>query len=860
MKVNIPKIPHAFFKWYCKREKYEEIHGDLEEFFYEKVETSGSAKARLFYTWNIIRCFQPYAWKIPKSQNSNIVMFKNYFKTSYRSMIKHPLSSFINVFGLAVAIGVCMVTYQFMDFDYSIDRFHEYKDEVYLTTFHVNREGTEEQYGMTPIPLGEMLRQDFTNIKNVCRIQDENAVMKAGDNVFHENIRFVDPEFLKMFTFPLKWGSSGSLSDPNSIILSEEMSIKYFGSENPVGREIKATFNDKKVKSFKIAGVAQKIPMAHIIGFNFLINFENLKVYDPTYNFSDWKGMVDATFVQVKESSNLPVIKSGMEEYRKLQNEVEHDWPISSFDFVKLNDLHLSSGEIRNDISYDGSREGRVGLPFIASFILALACFNYINIAIVSASRRLKEIGLRKVIGANKKLVIVQFLAENLFVTFLAGIVGFFLAATVFLPWFTQFAAITTEFNLLDGNMWLFLSGVLIFTGIVSGLYPAFYISKFQAITIFRGTVKFGKKNRLTKVFLSLQLMLACVGITFAVMFGQNSAYQAKRSWGYNQKQALYVNVPDRSAYDQLKAELRQHTDITSISGSHHHLGKTIATSIVHLPDKQYEVQELSVGPGYFETMGLQLENGRFFEEFKESEHRSIVVNELLVESLELTQPIGAQLRMDSIQYEIVGVAKNFHFDNFYYENRPIIFTLADKKDYRFLTVQVREGAELDTYDVLQSEWGSLFPETPFQGGYQEDVWVGFYEELGIMKKFTRAIAILFVLLASLGLYGLVKLNLTGRVREFSIRKALGASVKNIASTVFNQYLLLSIAAIVFGAPLGHIMITAMMDMMFPDPRPFAYTSAPISAVILVIVLIAVISTQIRKVSRANPVDGLKVE
>ena len=203
---------------------------------------------------------------------------------------------------------------------------------------------------------------------------------------------------------------------------------------------------------------------------------------------------------------------------------------------------------------------------------------------------------------------------------------------------------------------------------------------------------------------------------------------------------------------------------------------------------------------------------------------------------------------------------KDFHFNNFYYENVPTIFTVSDPEEYQYLSLKVRDGTQYDAYKNLQSQWASLLPEIPFQGGYQEDVWPGFYEDLGTMKKFTRAVAMVFVLLAGLGLYGLVKLNIAGRVREFSIRKALGASTKNIANNIFKQYLLLSIIGVVLGAPLGHFLNTAMIDMMFPEPRPFGFTGALISAIILIAVLSMVISSQIRRVSKSNPVDGLKVE
>ena len=240
MKVNIPKIPHTFFRWYCKSEKYEEIHGDLEEFFYEKVENKGLANARLFYIWNVIRCFQPYAWKIPESQNSNIVMFKNYFKTSYRSLKRNPLNSFINLFGLSAAIGVCVVGYAFIKYTFKIDQFHENKDEVYLTTFFADREGTEQQNGTTPTPLGAALRADLAQVTNVCRMEDRKVVVKYGaQKVFHESVSYVDSEFPEMFTFPLKWGSAKSLEDLNSVILSEKMAVKYFGKDYPIGESIK---------------------------------------------------------------------------------------------------------------------------------------------------------------------------------------------------------------------------------------------------------------------------------------------------------------------------------------------------------------------------------------------------------------------------------------------------------------------------------------------------------------------------------------------------------------------------------------------------------------------------------------------
>ncbi|MEM0939357.1 MAG: ABC transporter permease [Bacteroidota bacterium] len=787
-------------------------------------------------------------------------MLKNYFKTSLRSMMKNPLSSFINVFGLAVAIGACMVTYAFIDFDLSIDRFHENKDEIFLTTYNVNREGTQERYGNAPAPLGKMLEDDFSVIENVTRIHDGNVVVKYGEQVFHESVRYVDPAFLNMFTFPLKWGLANSLRDVNSIILSEEMSIKYFGNENPIGQEIKIIVGDNNAKVFRIAGVAEEFPEAKIIDFSFLVNIENMKTLYPLFDFHDWKKLINATFIQVKDPSQLLTIKEKMDRYKVFQNKVETDWPIDSFDFVALHDLHLASDEIKNDISYDGSDEGRISLPIIAGFILALACFNYLNIAIVSAAKRLKEIGLRKVIGAGRGLIVFQFMSENLLLTFIAGIIGFILAATVFLPWFASFAGIASEFDLLDQNMWLVLLTILVFTGIVSGTYPAFYIAKFQAVKIFKGTVRFGKKNAATKVFLTLQLILTCIGIGFAVIFAQNSRYQGERNWGYDQKNVLYAELLEPSELQKLKNAMLKGSNVIAASGSKHHLSKQYATTVVHLPNHQYEVYELAVGANYFETMELRLKEGRFFYENQESDKQSLVVNELFVKNLGLGNAIGTSIKIDSIPYRIIGVVKDFHFNNFYYQLRPTIFTLANEEEHHYLSLKVANTSKIETYRTLQKNWASLFPETPFNGGFQEDSWPGFYEDLEIQQRFTRVIAILFVILASLGLYGLIQLNITGRIREFSIRKTLGAGVRNLTGTIAKQFIIIFAIAIVFGIPATHLLNSAILDMMYPDPRPFGYSGSIISAILLVVVLATVIATQVRKVSKTNPVVGLKAE
>lgn len=862
--ISPPKWPLKLLRLFLKKEYLEEIEGDLEELFRDNIDHGHSSRqAGRMYTWEMVRLLRPVLMKNLRAVHAinQYPMFKNYFKTSFRSLMKNPLSSFINVFGLAVATGICLVVYTFMEYDRSIDQFHKNKNEIYLVTFFAGSDSVIQQYGTTPRPLGDVLKQDFAQIRKVCRVEDRNVVLKYKDNVFHERVRYADAAFLELFTFPLKWGTANSLSDLNSIVLSEEMSIKYFGNENPVGQDMLMVFSDTIKKVFTVTGVAAAFPKSRDIDFNFLVNFENVRVSEPGYDRNDWSKFLNATLVQIDDGTDVRSIEQKMEKYRAMQNEAQPDWAISSFAFEPLVTLHEKAANIKDGIAHDGNVEGRIGMPIIAILMIVLACFNYINIAIVSAAKRLKEIGVRKVIGASRSKVIVQFLTENIVVTFFALTIGLALCLFVFLPWFVQFSGWPLELSLLNENLWMFLLVLLLFTGIASGIYPAFYVSGFDTIKIFKGSLQFGKKNPLTKIFLGIQLVLACITITAGVVFTQNNTFQGSQSWGYDQKDALYVSVPDKPAFDRMNAVMMQNPNVVSLSGSSDHLGRTVSTEMLHTSsNQQYEVNRFSVDADYMKTMGLKLIEGRWFRKDSRTDKQALIVNELFAKNLNLKQPVGQLFEIDSMKYEVIGVLKDFHTKDFFSKIQPAIFKLAEEQDYRYLAIRVKAGTAKETHKAMQDQWMKFYPEVPYQGGYQEDVWTSYFHSVDRSEKFNKVIASIAVLLASLGLYGLVTLNVSGRTKEFSIRKTLGAGVTSIASLLVGQYAILTLVSLIIGAPVSYVLTKAYLDMLFAYPMPMGYSGIAIALVILTFILLAVISTQINKVSKLNPVDGLKVE
>jgi putative ABC transport system permease protein len=863
--VHPPRWPLHLLRLFLKKQFVEEIEGDMEEVFRDNMEQMSPAKARRAYVLEMLKLMRPVLLRdfAGVKLHSQQAMFANYFKVSFRGLMKNPLNSFINVFGLAAAIGICVFGYAFARWTYSTDQFHLLKDEVYLVTFEAERDGTAQRYGTTPRPLGDLLRNDISAIEKVCRVEDRTVVVKHADNTFHQKVRFTDPEFLEMLTFPMKWGTAHSLSDLSQIILSEGMAEKYFGDANPVGLNVQVYFDKDNSKIFKVGGVAAKFPDARTISFDFLVNFGNLRTVYPGYNEQAWDNFVNATLVQVPIPAHLPQVHAAMSKYKDLQNAaVEGEWAIQSFRLEPIATLHKQSGEIRDDISRssDGNYATIYYMIGISVLMLLLACSNYINIAIVTAAKRLKEIGVRKSIGANRRVVITQFLAENILLTSIALVIGVILAASVFIPGFEKMWGFSMEFSFADLRLWIYLPAILLVTSLASGFYPALYISRFQVVGILKGSLQFGRRSPLTKIFLTIQLILCCVFITSAIMFTQNTSYMTKRSWGYDQSHAIYAVAPDARSFGQLFNATADMTDVLGRAGSAHHLGKSHQPTIIHLPGRDYEVDQLAVDPDYFETLGIQLKEGRLFAAHKGSDRQAVIVNEQMVTNLKWDTAIGQALRIDSMEYQVVGVVHDFHSYSFSKALQPVVFRVAEEEQMKYLTLKVSEGAQIEVYKTLQDKWAVLFPEVPFEGGLQEDVWGFYFEQIHIQSLVWRVFAFIAVMLASLGLYGLVSLNVEGRVREFSIRKVLGAGVKHIANSVTRQYFILFMIAIVVGGPLGYFLSTMILHSAYSYHMPFDYSGTIMAVILLTSIVIGTVSSQVRRILKANPVDGLKVE
>ncbi len=788
-------------------------------------------------------------------------MLKNYFKIAYRNILKNKLFSIIDIFGLSMAVGCSVVVFLFVDFWASMDSFHKNADQIFLVENVINRDGRISIWGDSPLPLGPAVKNDFPQIIRTVRIQTRGGVVRYEDKVFNERFMFVDEDFFDMFTFPLIAGSRDALLNHNTLFMDEEMALKYFGDENPVGKQLTIKFGDKYVEEFFVGGVTKKYPENSSIRFEFLIPY-NKQSDLGLKDFNDWKRWTWATFVQVRNPNDVNTIKEQMHPYIQLQNEVNDDWSVEDYIFEPLTDLSLNSHKIKGGISWGPHPTELIALSIFGIFLLLLACFNYMNIAIVSGTRRLREIGIRKVLGSSRVHLIVQYIGENTLLCLLALILGAVLAKLFFIPSFSSLFDLPLKLDLL-GNMRLsaFLVSMLILTSLGGSAYPAFYVSGFQPANILKGKQKPKGKSFFTRILLTFQFVLTFITLTTAIVLVQNAKYQKNRDWGYNQNQVIAVRLDGKKHYTKYRNEIEKNPDILRAAGSINHIGRSYSGAAGEIAGTKYELKCLYVGHDYLETMGVRLKEGRFFDrKFSTDLDQSIVINNKFVESMNWKNPLEKKIVIDKKTFFIIGVVDDFHYASFRTKIEPAFFRLATEDRFNYLSTRVKADAMSQTAEYLKKTWERLIPDTPYRSFFQDEVFESYFKvQNNIIKLFSFTAGITLII-ASMGLFGLISISIDKRMREISIRKVLGATITNVVRIVNKEFVTVLLISTVVATPIGYLLLKSLFDSYYEYHIPIALPPFVFTFALIAVTSLITISSLVYKVAVSNPVDILREE
>lgn len=835
--------------------------GDFEEQYHHIRSLKGRFYAGLWYRFQVLNMLPNFVIDLIYWSTS---MFKSYLKSAMRTISRNKMTSAINIIGLSAAVSCAVFAFAFMDWQYSMDDFHENRNSVYLVCNYIDIPGEGEVlFGKAPAPLGPSLIADLPQIETAVRTFYQRTIFRYEGLEFEESVLFVDEDYLNILTFPLKYGSPDGLKDRNGIILNADIAEKYFGDTDPTGKQLYITFNRNKSEYLTVRGVAEKFPTNSSFSFRALVSSERLRELneiDP----DDWKVSTEGTLIKLADPINTEDLNTKMSGYIDIQNEADPDRKITRFHFEPISTLSMNSYKIRNDFAGGSHYMGRIMLAVIALLVLASACFNFINTAVASVSKRLKEIGVRKIVGSSRSQLIVQHIFENMLLCFIALILGLIWCETLFLPGFNSLAGEEILHVKYAGNFKLlaFAVTLLIITSLGAGGYPALFVSRLKPVEIIARKRQAGFRTTLSRISLSFQFFLSFFMVYTGVAFTLNYQYQKKHDWGYESRNVIAVPVNGSKHYELYAEALQSNPDIIGIAGTVQQVGLNLPETIkLFHADEEIEAGRMSVGPGFLDLMKIQLKEGSMFSEYTDtSSGNMVLVNELLIHELGMNNPVGKPIRFNNSEYIIAGVVHDFHYRILTQKIEPLIIGFAEKDDFRYLTVLTREGTVRSTNEFLKSTWNRLFPEIAFKQRFIADVEDDFHHQNRSDLKFFLVIAFINLAIASMGLLGLVSLNCAKKEKEISIRKVHGASLGNVIRILNREFLISFAIALAAAVPLSYMAIDALLSQFFSYRVALGFTASLTAGFLIIGTSVITIGGHVLRTAMLNPVDMLREE
>ncbi len=793
-------------------------------------------------------------------------MLKNYLKITVRSLAKSKEFVLINVLGMGVALAMCIIAYLNYDYNANYDVQHINAKDIYRVNFIRDFQGRKVKNGISPLPLGNAIRNKMAGVEKVIRYIPDGGNFRIQDELFNTDISYADNEFLDLFTFELKSGTSDDFKDVTRIFISSELSVKYFGQESAIGKQITNVL-DSGTREYVVAGVFEKMPLNSSFQFDIVTHIDNYFDANPNLDENNWRYWV-TLFLEIKNPNNIAAVEQELQQYREVQNKAKEDYQVSEFYLDPFEGMAVRSEN--EDVNNHWFRQSlpsaaAISPTIMAGLLLLIAVFNFTNTSIAMSSRRLKEIGIRKVMGGMKRQLVIQFLAENLFLCVLAGILALLLAELLVPAYNGMWDFLTLDLNYLSNLGFLsFMFGLLLFTGLLAGIYPAFYISKFEPSSILKGTFKFGGNNWVTKALLWVQFLITVNAIVSAVGFVQNANYQKNFDLGFSVDNIIYSYVNGEDEYDAYKNELIENTKIKAISATDDHLLSSGYGDPVEYEGILQDVSIYDVGHDYFEMMDIEISDGRNFNEDSETDlNESIIVNQTFLEEFgwDKNEAIGKRVVWsDTVPLYVVGTVNNLYTSALWGELEPTMFRLNNKENYSRILVK---GANKDLKEInefMAAKWKTVFPDRIYFGRYMDSSMAEatlINQNILILHSFLGIIAIL---LSASGLYSMVSLNIIKRTKEIGVRKVLGASIGNIAKTLNQQFAIIIVLAAIGGSIMSYYGLDLLMGSIWEYyKKADAITFLSGTALIFAVSIITV-GFRIYSAATMNPVSTLKTE
>lgn len=849
--------------------------GDFEEYYNEICKKKGVMQARLWY-WGQVFSLLPR--KFSNSLLWGFIMFNNYFKIALRNMLKYKGFSIINVTGLALGMACSLLILLYVQFELSYDQFNKDADDIYRIEWIDNSPQTR-----TPYPLAQAMVRDFPEVLDAVTISPlwgpgltrPTFSVRYGDKLFDETEFYgADTSFFRMFTLPLILGDEKTaLQTIGGIVISERIAHKYFGNANPLGKQI--ILNENPDLSLLVTGVMKNIPDYSHFHFDFLVSYKTLIQHEsPESKYYTWEDFGHFNYIKLKQGTDPGIVEAKIPDWSKQYIA----WNTNTFESMKkgsiglklrrLTDIHLHSNikwelEANGDITY-------VYVFLSAAFlILLIACINFINLTIARAMKRSKEIGIRKVIGSERKQIFWQFFGETFLSSMLALMISAALAI-VFLPFFSNLLGREISFtSLVENNFLLQLLIIAFVSTILAGSYPAIFLSGMHPVNILKGQKLSGSKiETLGKGLVVFQFVISVILIIGAGVVSSQLDFLSNKNLGFNKEQLLVVPIKNdeiRNKYFEVKSELKNIQSVISATAVSNVPGQNFNRNDIQWESEEQRlwVSELYADEDLIETLGIEMKEGRnFSRDFSTDKRSSFILNETAANYFDWNSAVDKEIEWLGDDYQIkgrvIGVVKDFHFRSLHDKIEPLLIQISSES-FNYMVIKISSSNINETIAGIEKKWQVYDNSHEFDYFFLDESMNKQYASEQRVKNIFSYFTAIGIFIACMGLFGLSVLNIQRKFKEIGVRKALGASVASVLKLILNEYVKMIVIANVIAWPIAYYFMSGWL-------QKFAYRTDInlliflFSGIIVLAVTTGTVFLQALKAALINPVDSLKEE
>jgi len=787
-------------------------------------------------------------------------MIKNYILTAIRNLKKHTAYSFINIVGLAIGMACSILILLWVQDELQFDKWHSKADRIERVLVSIINNGEPYHVAVTPAALAPNMQKDFPEIESVCRFKNWGPWLfkyKNGEYIQAAS-GAIDSTAFDIFDFKFKMGTAnGALADAHSVVLTEEVAERIFGNIDPIGQILDV----KNRGAFKVTGVIENVDHSHF-DFEFLFPFEIIKedgenideMGQGSYNFD--------TYFLLKDKNLSDKVNERLKLY------------LNNFDEENTTELFSQSLKdiyLRSDFAYDftirGDLNNVITFSAIAFLVLLIACINFMNLTTARSSNRAKEIGLRKVVGAKRGNVIAQFFSESIFMSILSFLIAL-VVVILLLPKFNELSGKELTVDLItDPFIMIMLISVAIITGVLAGSYPALYLSTFNPIKVLKGKLSAGAKSSLLrKSLVIVQFTLSVALIISTILISHQIKFIKNKDLGYNKQHLIYLGLNNNliQNYETIKQQLLSNPNIEAVTTSR--VLPVYACPSMSIDewegksdDRSMSLHFIGVGFDFFKTMQIEMVEGRAFsEEISSDTINSVIINQEAVRQMELVDPIGKTITLGEEPSYVVGVMKDFNFNNIRNKIAPLMLHVAPEQG-RICFIRIRENNVQETIDKIGDIWKTFEPDMEYNYRFMDETLENLYRAEQRSNTLINYFTIFAIFISCLGIFGLASFMAEQKTKEIGIRKVMGASVSLVVRMFSAEFTKLVIIGNILAWPIAYFVMNKWLGN-FAYHTKLAWWMFAIGAVLSIVVVVITISYQSYKAATKNPADSLRYE